>query len=197
MAKDEQMKNIFLSAGVPTQDRPAKYYDSADVIAIRDSVIALASTVLANKGFHLIWGGQPAITPLIALVLERYNLRMTNRVTLYQSYEFERFFPKENENVGNIVYTEKKEDRKASLMLMRQRMIGEHDYAAAVFIGGMEGVEDEFDLFGKIHPDIPCLPIASTGAAAKIIYDEHPGEFDERLLTELSYSSLFKDLLGL
>jgi len=191
------MKNIFLSAGVPTQDRPAKYYDSADVIAIRDSVIALASTVLANKGFHLIWGGQPAITPLIALVLERYNLRMTNRVTLYQSYEFERFFPKENENVGNIVYTEKKEDRKASLMLMRQRMIGEHDYAAAVFIGGMEGVEDEFDLFRKIHPDIPCLPIASTGAAAKIIYDEHPGEFDERLLTELSYSSLFKDLLGL
>ena len=197
MAKDEQMKNIFLSAGVPTQDRPAKYCDSADVIAIRDSVIALASTVLANKGFHLIWGGQPAITPLIALVLERYNLRMTNRVTLYQSYEFERFFPKENENVGNIVYTEKKEDRKSSLMLMRQRMIGEHDYAAAVFIGGMEGVEDEFDLFRKIHPDIPCLPIASTGAAAKIIYDEHPGEFDERLLTELSYSSLFKDLLGL
>ena len=191
------MKNIFLSAGVPTQDRPAKYYDTADVIAIRDSVIALASTVLANKGFHLIWGGQPAITPLIALVLERYDLRMTNRVTLYQSYEFERFFPKENENVGNIVYTEKKEDRKASLMLMRQRMIGEHDYAAAVFIGGMEGVEDEFDLFRKIHPDIPCLPIASTGAAAKIIYDEHPGEFDERLLTELSYSSLFKDLLGL
>lgn len=197
MAKDEQMKNIFLSAGVPTQDRPAKYYDSADVIAIRDSVIALASTVLANKGFHLIWGGQPAITPLIALVLERYNLRMTNRVTLYQSYEFERFFPKENENVGNIVYTEKKENKKASLTLMRQRMIGEHDYAAAVFIGGMEGVEDEFDLFRKIHPDIPCLPIASTGAAAKIIYDEHPGEFDERLLTELSYSSLFKDLLGL
>ena len=197
MVKDEQMKNIFLSAGVPTKERPAKYYDTADVIAIRDSVIALASTVLANKGFHLIWGGQPAITPLIALVLERYNLRMTNRVTLYQSYEFERFFPKENENVGNIVYTEKKEDRKSSLLLMRQRMIGDHDYAAAVFIGGMEGVEDEYELFKELHSDVPCLPIASTGGAAKILYDEHPGEFDERLLTELSYTSLFKDILGL
>ena len=86
MAKNEQVKNIFLSAGVPTSDRPAKYYDTADVIAIRDSVIALASTVLANNEFHLIWGGQPAITPLIALVLERYELKMTNRVTLYQSY---------------------------------------------------------------------------------------------------------------
>lgn len=197
MAKDEQVKNIFLSVGVPTLDRPAKYYDTADVIAIRDSVIALASTVLANMGFHLIWGGQPAITPLIALVLERYELKMANRVTLYQSFEFEKYFPKENENVGTIVYTEKKENRDTSLLLMRQKMIGEHDYAAAVFIGGMEGVEDEFDLFRKMHSGVPCLPIASTGAAAKIIYDEYPGEFDERLLTELSYTSLFKELLGL
>lgn len=197
MAKDEQVKNIFLSAGVPTLDRPAKYYDTADVIAIRDSVIALASTVLANMGFHLIWGGQPAITPLIALVLERYELKMANRVTLYQSFEFEKYFPKENENVGTIVYTEKKENRDTSLLLMRQKMIGEHDYAAAVFIGGMEGVEDELDLFRKMHSGVPCLPIASTGAAAKIIYDEYPGEFDERLLTELSYTSLFKELLGL
>lgn len=197
MAKNELVRNIFLSAGVPTQDRPAKYYDTADVIAIRDSVIALASTMLANNGFHLIWGGQPAITPLIALVLERYELKMSNRVTLYQSYEFEKFFPKENEDVGKIVYTEKKANKDASLLLMRQKMIGEHDYAAAVFIGGMEGVEDEFDLFREIHPGVPCLPIASTGAAAKIIYDEHPGEFDERLLTELSYTSLFKKMLGL
>ncbi len=52
-------------------------------------------------------------------------------------------------------------------------------------------------MFREIHPGVPCLPIASTGAAAKIIYDEHPGEFDERLLTELSYTSLFKKMLGL
>lgn len=197
MAKDEKVKNIFLSAGVPTMDRPQKYYDTADVIAIRDSVIALASTVLAAKGFHLIWGGQPAITPLIALVLERYKLKMTNRVTLYQSYEYEEFFPKENTNVGNIVYTEKMENPEASLLLMRQKMIGENDFVAAVFIGGMEGIEKEYDLFKEYHPNAPCLPIASTGAAAKILYDEHPGEFDERLLSELSYTSLFKELLRL
>lgn len=197
MAKEEQVKNIFLSAGVPTAVRSPKYYDTADVIAIRDSVIALASTVLANKDFRLIWGGQPAITPLIALVLERYNLKMTDRVTLYQSYEFEKFFPTENENVGNIEFTEKKENREASLLLMRQKMIGDHEYVAAVYIGGMEGVEDEYKLFKEYHPGVTCLPIASTGAAAKIIYDEHPGEFDERLLTELSYTSLFKELLEL
>lgn len=192
-----QVKNIFLSAGVPTENRNPKYFTTADVIAIRDSVIALASTVLANRGYHLIWGGQPAITPLIALVLERYELKMSNRVTLYQSYEFERYFPKENENVGSIVYTEKKESRTASLRLMRERMIGDHDYAAAVFIGGMEGIQEEYDIFKEYHPNVPCLPIASTGAAARILYDEYPGEFDEKLLTELSYTSLFKELLHL
>jgi len=176
-------------------DRPAKYYDTADVIAIRDSVIALASTVLATKGYHLIWGGQPAITSLIALVLERYGLKMVNKVTLYQSYEFEKLFPKENANVGHIVYTEKKDNPEDSLLLMRRKMIGENDYAAAVFIGGMEGVEKEYNMFKEFHLGVPCLPIASTGAAAKILYDEHPEEFDERLLIELSYTSLFKELL--
>ena len=76
-------------------------------------------------------------------------------------------------------------------------MIGENDYYAAVFIGGMEGVEKEFEMFKELHPDVPCLPIASTGAAAKILYNEHLGEFDERLLTEMSYTSLFKELLRL
>ena len=197
MAKDRKVRNIFLSAGVPTIDRPRQFYDTADVIAIRDSVIALASTVLAVNGYHLIWGGQPAITPLIALVLERYKLGMTNRVTLYQSYEYEKFFPKENADVGNIVYTEKKENPQASLLLMRKKMIGENDFEAAVFIGGMEGIIEEYEMFKEFHPDVPCLPIASTGAAAKILYDEHPEEFDDRLLSELSYTSLFKELLDL
>ena len=76
-------------------------------------------------------------------------------------------------------------------------MIGDHDYAAAVFIGGMEGILEEYKIFKEFHPLVPCLPIASTGAAARILYDEHSDEFDIRLLTELSYTSLFKELLFL
>ena len=190
------VKNIFLSASVPLEERDPKYFKTADVIAIRDSVIALASAVLANQSYHLIWGGHPSITPLITLVLDRYGLKMSDRVTLYQSYEFKKFFPPENKDVGRREYTDKKENRAASLLEMRQHMLGDHDYTAAVFIGGMEGVEDEYALFRQYHPAAPCYPIASTGAAARLLYDEHPGEFDERLLTELSYNSLFKDLLG-
>ena len=92
--------------------------------------------------------------------------------------------------------TDKKENRDASLLLMRQKMIGDHKYEAAVFIGGMEGVLNEYAMFGEIHPGVQCLPIASTGAAARMLFDENLGLFDNRLLTELSYTSLFKQLLG-
>ena len=76
-------------------------------------------------------------------------------------------------------------------------MLGDNDFAAAVFIGGMEGVEDEYNLFRQYHPAARCYPIASTGAAARLLYDEHPGEFDSRLLSEMSYTSLFKEMLDL
>ncbi len=191
------VKNLFLSASVPLEERDPKYFKTADVIAIRDSVIALASAVLANQSYHLIWGGHPSITPLITLVLDRYGLKMSDRVTLYQSYEFKKFFPPENENVGIRIYTEKKENRAASLLEMRQHMLGDHVFAAAVFIGGMEGVEDEYALFRQYHPTVPCYPIASTGAAARNLYYSHIEEFDGCLLSEMSYTSLFKGLLGL
>lgn len=191
------VKNIFLSASVPLEEQDPKYFKSADVIAIRDSVIALASAVLANQMYQLIWGGHPSITPLITLVLDRYGIKMSDRVILYQSYEFKRFFPPENKDVGIRIYTKKKENCAASLLEMRQHMLGDHDFAVGVFIGGMEGVEDEFALFRQYHPATPCFPIASTGAAARLLYDKHPGEYDPRLLSEMSYTSLFKELLDL
>ena len=59
--KVRNVKNIFLSASVPLPER--EYFGTEDVIAIRDSVIALASAVLANPDYHLIWGGHPSVTP--------------------------------------------------------------------------------------------------------------------------------------
>ena len=195
MAKDEQLKNIFLSASVPKPGR--EFYGTEDVIAIRDAVIALASVVLAKPEYHLIWGGHPSITPLITLVLERYNLKMSDRVTLYQSDWFREKFPPENEDIGKRVITEKLDTMEDSLVLMRDKMIRDNEYEAAVFIGGMGGVFKEYDCFVESHPEARVFPIASTGAAARALYDKYRGKFDERLLTELSYTSLFKELLGL
>lgn len=187
--------NLFLSASVPKPGR--EFYGTEDVIAIRDAVIALTSTVLANPEYHLIWGGHPSITPLITLVLDRYGLKMSDRVTLYQSEWYRDRFPSENKDVGIRVITEKLETEAVSLALMRKKMIKDNDFKVAVFIGGMGGVFKEYELFRECHPDALVLPIASTGAAAKGLFDMHRGEFDDRLLTELSYTSLFKELLGL
>lgn len=197
MAAINKVKNIFLSASVPLEERDPKFFETADVIAIRDAVIALASTVLTNKEYRLIWGGHPSITPLITLVLDRYDLKMSDRVILYQSREFEKFFPPENEDVGVRKITDKKENQDASLLLMRQMMINTNEYEAAVFIGGMEGVLDEYAMFQEQHPEALCLPIASTGAAAQLLFNKQPEKFDKRLMTELSYTSLFKELLRL
>jgi len=194
-AKVRKVKNIFLSASVPLPGR--EFFGTEDVIAVRDSVIALASAVLANPEYHLIWGGHPSITPLITLVLDRYKLKMSDRVTLYQSEHFKDKFPPQNKDVGIRVLTEDKGDIPSSVRLMREKMFGDNEYYAAVFIGGMKGILDEYKMIKDYHPAVRCFPIASTGAAARALYDENPGEFDECLLTELSYTSLFKELLGL
>lgn len=193
MVKDEL--NIFLSASIPMPDRNVKYIGTADVIAIRDSVLAL-TTVALNK-YHLIWGGHPSITALIAHVLRHSDREANKHVTLYQSQYFERFFPLENETVAHIEFTPDFGDKSISLLDMRTKMITNHKYHAAFFIGGMEGVEEEFALFIKYHPEANVYPLASTGAAAKILFDASPEKYDKRLLTDLTYVSLFKDLLNI
>ena len=197
MAKGNEIKkprNVFLSASVPKAGR--EFFGTGDVIAIRDSVIALASAVIANTDYHLIWGGHPSITPLITLVLKRYNLKMSDRVTLYQSAHFKEKFPPENKDVGIRIITADTGEAASSVELMRKKMFSENSFYAAVFIGGMNGIREEYRMIKEYNHDVRCFPVASTGAAARALYDAHPGEFDERLLTELSYTSLFKELLG-
>jgi hypothetical protein len=80
---------------------------------------------------------------------------------------------------------------------MRKRMFSENYFAAGVFIGGMDGIEEEYNLLNEYHPNTLLLPIASTGAATKIVYDtKFPDDLkDERLERDYGYMSLFKDLL--
>lgn len=46
MARNNEIKNIFLSASIPLQERDPGYIETADIIAIRDAVIALTTVVL-------------------------------------------------------------------------------------------------------------------------------------------------------
>jgi hypothetical protein len=192
MAKDN-LNKVFLSASIPYPDRDKKFYDTADIVSIRDAVRALATVVIPKA--HLIWGGHPSITPLIRFVMDRMNIDLKEHITLYQSLFFEEYFPPDNFAFENIVLTEKRNNRDESLKLMRSKLINENDFKVAIFIGGMEGINDEYIMFKERHPDAMILPIASTGAAAQILYESQPQAYDIRLKNDYAYMALFRDLL--
>lgn len=215
------MKNIFLSASIPLPERHPKYYETADIIAIRDAVIALSSIALTEH--RIIWGGHPSITPLIYYVIEKMLInkldredwdlpmnekektlidiklkgKIQNHVTLYQSLFFKDDFPPENDKFQNVVLTENVGDVHSSIQHMRKRMFTENKFSAAVFLGGMDGIEVEYNMFKEYHPDALVLPIASTGAATKIVYDNFfPNDLkNERFLRDYGYMSLFQKFL--
>ena len=193
---EKQLKNIFLSASIPLPERDPKYYETADVIAIRDAVIALTTVVLPHH--RIIWGGHPSITPLIYYVMEKLKLNIQEHVKLYQSKLFEKYYPEDNNKFNNVIYTPNFDNnREISLELLRHQMLTENQFVAGVFIGGMDGIELEYNMFREYHPNALLLPIASTGAATKIVYDNLlPDEFkNEMLLKDYGYMSLFQKFL--
>lgn len=196
MAEGNKIKNIFLSASIPLPERDAQYIETADIIAIRDAVVALAITVLPYH--RIVWGGHPSITPLIYYVMQKLDIRIQDHVTLYQSKLFEKYFPEDNNKFSNVVLTDIVEnDRDKSLLLMRERMLSDFQFSAAVFIGGMDGIETEYKMFKERYPEALLLPIASTGAATKVVYDNFfPEEMkNERFLKDYGYMSLFQKYL--
>lgn len=210
------MYDVFLSASIPSKDRNPKYYDTADFVAIRDAVIAIATVVVPE--YRLVWGGHPAITPLIRTVYEEilemqhdgdlsdeeFKKEIKTHVLLYQSRFFEKYFPEDNGVFESVKLIAANKDRESSLSDMRDAMLKDKNYLAAFFIGGMEGVEEEFELFRKCNPSCPVFPVASTGAAAELIYDflyeksdTYTDETAEALKQDRAYISLFRKLLGM
>jgi hypothetical protein len=187
---------IFLSASIPTSDRPARYFDSADVIAIRDCIKALVAAVVPR--FALVWGGHPSITPMIGLLAESSPEDVVDHFVLYQSSTYKNIAPKDNEYFRHVIWVEGTANISESLRALRQRMLQEPTFAAGVFIGGMEGIEREFMEFHERHPNTPIYPVASTGGAAKILYQDwsRKMELPRSLSEEIAYPFLWRQLLA-
>lgn len=156
-------KAIFLSASVPDINSD-NFIFAADSVAITSAVKSLAYVLLGRR--QIIWGGHPAITPMIWAVAKSMGVDYGSWVKLYQSQYFEDKYPEDNQRFQNVVYTKKVlPDLNASLKHMRVRMFQENEYSAAIFIGGMKGIIDECSLFREINPNVPCYPIFSTEGA--------------------------------
>ena len=185
---------IFLSASVPDPKRSAHYAESADTVAIASAVNALVHVVLGRR--RLVWGGHPAITPMVYSVAEGLGVDYSQWVTLYQSAHFEDRYPEDNEKFQNVVYTQGQDNRESSLSFMRQRMFGDNVFSAGVFVGGMQGIVDEFHLFRHMHPNALLVPVASTGGAVLDVMAELPGASPD-LTDDLDYVALFHRHLGI
>lgn len=185
---------IFLAASVPDPKRAPHYAESADTVAIASAVGALVHVVLGRR--RLVWGGHPAITPMVYSVAEGLNVDYSQWVSLYQSSYFEDLYPEDNERFQNILYTERRDSREASLLHMRRQMLGDNSFIAGVFIGGMQGIVDEFHLFRKMKPNASVVPVASTGGAVLDVMPELPNATAD-LTTDLDYVALFHRHLGI
>jgi SLOG cluster3 family len=218
------MSAIFLSASTPDPRRDPKYHSTADLSAIRDAVRALVTVAVPT--YRIVWGGHPSITPLVRVVVEGMGKTSGDLFGVFQSNFFKDVLPGDNAAFEMVVMTRtarlKPQDkakavaavganaseeakqrairqavRRDSLDIMRHQMIGSAPFAAGFFIGGMEGVEEEYDMFRQMHQATPAFPVASTGGAALLIYDRNKPGLEPGLATDLAYPSLFRRLLGL
>lgn len=166
------MSAIFLSAGVPNSDDPI-YGATADPLRIHAAIRALCLVILGSK--KIVWGGHPAITPMIWAACVNMEIDPRSAVHLYQSLFFpEEIRPKENETFATLTNVPAAEDRDSSLLQMRVKMLTEHPFEAGVFIGGKKGIEDEFELFVQLNSKAKLVILPSTGGAAQILGAKFP-----------------------
>ncbi|OEF08652.1 hypothetical protein [Vibrio crassostreae] len=187
--------SIFLSASVPDPKKAPEFSDSSNSVAITSAVRALIHVTLGRR--VLVWGGHPAITPMIKVVAEEMGVDYGRWVKLYQSKYFEDQFPEDNQAFKNIIYTENIDnDLEKSLLRMRERMFEENTFKAAVFIGGMGGIIEELNLFQRHQPDKDIIPVISTGGATLRVAELTNKQSDNELCNELDYVRLFHHRLG-
>lgn len=209
------MRTIFLSAGIPElrEGRNPRYFETADITAIRDAVLSLIFVCL-KLDIKIVWGGHPAITPIVYEAIRNYEEKerrtcsrlsdseikayIQNHVHLFQSSWFKDILPKDNNKFENVTLTERQGNLSDSLYSMRLEMLKTYELSAAVYIGGMEGVIAEDALFYQCHPDKPTYPIASTGGATLELYEKFRQERDYHygLLSNYAYTSLFYSILS-
>ena len=188
---------ILLSASVPESELDRFV---SDPVSIREAVRALVAETVRDR--MLVFGGHPAISPLVEHAAR--DLQATDNVIIYQSKYFENKIPEVAKKFRNLRWTPADPGgRDASLTLMHTEMIHSTPFEAAVFIGGMDGLFEEWTIFTSRYSDAPAFPVASTDAPRNPLDQleptqpsERPGGSQTRLDQDFQYRILFRDILG-
>ncbi len=149
------MKEIFLSASVPEQER-GNFYESADPFLIQFAVRELITVCLGRR--RIVWGGHPSITPMVHAVCKDFGMEFAPPVLLYQSRFFENRFP--DKYFETILSMRCEKICRAALLSFGGNALAPIE--TAVFIGGMEGTFHEFEIFRALHgPDANVLALGA------------------------------------
>jgi hypothetical protein len=217
---------ILLSASVPyvregtsdmtpqeradQRERSKRYVHLAHPQSIRLAVAELTKAALMRDA-RLIFGAHPAISPMV-LSAARNAGALPESILIFQSDFFAGQIPGStlqlaDWSAGRMFFTPQRsasryhDARKLSLTEMRSLMVSPSSLRGAVFVGGMEGTVEEAGLFNSAHADLPRYAIASTGSAARDLFDSAPRNFagslpDPKLLVSgSSYSLLARKIL--
>jgi hypothetical protein len=232
---------VLLSASEPDPTRKAEYWQSRNLLHVREAVRTLCALALAR--YPVVYGGHPAVTPLVRRVASRIEHQAgieagtggTVRKPKVLMFQSGLYVDRSSAGEDVVVTPAHEADgrlagpeggmRNASLLRMRYDMIGRpgdyrvyllashagefgaerfaklgtYEFSAAVFIGGMEGVEREFHIFRSFHPHTPAYPIGSTGSACTKLLNEVRSylsrETLQALRSETAYNLLMQELL--
>jgi hypothetical protein len=203
-AKEKFAGSIFLSGSIPDPDR---WEGDFDPLEITDAVAAFARACL-TRGYRIVTAAHPTLAPLLLYVAAEFPAIKHAPVVIYQSLLFENVLPTatrrfEASGVGSLVWTEAVAGDQPrpgrwdeSLAEMRTRMLTETEPIAAVFIGGMEGVREEYAMFKERYVNRPTFAVSRPGGEAARLHDpradvHRSGDYDHGL----SYPTLWSRFL--
>lgn len=190
------MREIFLSASVPQRGR-GNFDESSDPFLIQFAVRELITVCLGRR--RIVWGGHPSITPMVHAVCRDFGLEVEAPVLLYQSTYFQDQFPEDNKYFQTVLVEGVNESLSDSLELLRTTMLS-RPIDAAVFIGGMEGIFHEYDIFRSLHgPDATVLALGAPGGAARELAQMHSSGGPEGAyeVDRIDFARIFQERLGI
>jgi SLOG cluster3 family len=193
---------VFLSASIPN---PERWDGPFDPLAITDAIVALGRVFL-TAGARIVTAAHPTIAPLLLYVAAELPPDHPRRIITYQSRLFQDVLPAAtrrfaDEGIGEFIWTDAAiEERPVpgewheSLAVMRNQMLAETSPTAATFIGGMEGITDEFEMFTRLYPEAPTYAAGRPGGEAARLVEASPPSLRDELAGNPRYPAVWRQV---
>jgi hypothetical protein len=199
-------RSVFLSASIPTPDRWDGEFDARE---ITDAVVAASRAVLTAGG-RLVTAAHPTIAPLLLYVASEFPPRTGEgaSVITYQSLVYERLMSDatlrfRDSGIGEFRFTPAVPGDKPefplsnrSLLVMREQMLAETKPIAAIFVGGMQGIREEYELLESLSPTPIRYPVGRPGGEASRLAQTVDGELAVLLTSGDVYPTIFRAVIG-